>query len=71
MWQGERGPRVLGGVNFKATLERICATRTHATTRTHMPYVFDYQRCRVTEGDGDTVKQAEKSVDRGGNSEGR
>lgn len=31
---------------------------------------IDYRRCPVTEGDGDTMKQAEKSVDRGGNSGG-
>lgn len=31
---------------------------------------IDYRRCPVTEGDGDTVKQAEKSVDRDGNSVG-
>lgn len=61
----ERGPRVLGGVNFKATLERVRATHTRRGM------YIDCRRCRVTEGDGEYREtRAEKSVNRGGNGEG-
>lgn len=54
---------VLGGVNFKATLERVRATHTAICIS-----IADV--VRATEGDRDTVKRAEKSVDRDGNGEG-
>lgn len=51
----ERGPHVLGGVNFKATLERVRATHTRRGM------YIDCRRCRVTEGDGDTVKRGPRN----------
>lgn len=51
----ERGPRVLGGVNFKATLERVRATHTRRGM------YIDCRRCWVTEGDGDTVKRGPRN----------
>lgn len=50
-------------MNFKATLERVRAA--HAAICISIADVV-----RATEGDRDTVKRAEKSVDRDGNGEG-